>query len=785
MTIAGRINALVIAITLTLGTLITVFTAVREYRGERELLVENLISLVPGQPDLQVYIYFREMNRLNRALDRFLENPAVSYAVVYGADGETITRRIQPGAQPGSLPAFSLLRRGGSATDSTEVTLDENHAASAWGLLGLLQGGGGTVHLTLPVFSAVNPLEANLSPADFSVALSRLDSLASLHVIGYLQVAVSRWGLLAGSMTILVPTLLICLLVVLLSSYFTLTLTRRLTAPLSRLARAADEVAAGKMTNTVQVEGSGEVREIAAILNGIISGLSSYKTKMDVDHQLLSMKVEERTSQLTRRNEELNMAVKEVTETKDRLRKMAYYDSLTSLPNRRLFTEQLDLLLRLAHRNDEMLALLFLDLDNFKRINDSLGHSAGDLLLREVAIRLSGCVRDSDVVAHYVDSGPKIDVSRLGGDEFTVVLNQIDSAESAGMVAQRLIQALTRPMVIEGHELVVTPSIGIAVAPRDASDVEGLLKAADIAMYHAKSSGKGSCLYYHSDMNAASVERLQLEADLRRALERDEFVLHYQPQVDTRNGTVVGAEALVRWEHPERGMIPPFKFIPLAEEMGLIGALGDWVLREACLQMKKFEALGLTLPKVAVNVSALQFSPAFIRRVQEVLLETGLEPSKLELELTEGVVMDDGQGTLQALCDLKEMGVSLSIDDFGTGYSSLSYLSRFPLDELKIDRSFVIEYDKSDNDASLVIAIIAMARSMKLQLVAEGVETLEQYQFLTSNGAYVIQGYLFSKPVPADELQPLLEPWHFLESIQAMASEVSEVSERMLAAPSA
>lgn len=781
MTIAGRINALVIAITLTLGVMMTVFTAVREYRGERELLLDSLVSLVPGQPDLQVYIYYREMNRLNRALDRFLEYPPVSYAVVYGADGQLIARRTQPGAQLGDLPPFSLLRRGSSATEPAEVTLDENHVTPNWGLLGLLRDGGGYIHLTLPVFSAVNPLETNLSPADFRLALSRLDTLASLHVIGYLQVAVSRGDLVAGIMPVVAPTFLVCLLVVLLSSYLTLTITRRLTAPLSRLARAADEVAAGKLTNTVQVEGSGEVREIAAILNGIISGLSSYKTRMDVDHQLLSMKVEERTSQLTRRNEELNMAVKEVTETKDRLRKMAYYDSLTSLPNRRLFTEQLDLLLRLAHRNDEMLALLFLDLDNFKRINDSLGHSAGDLLLREVATRLSGCVRDSDVVAHYVDSGPKIDVSRLGGDEFTVVLNQLDCAESAGMVAQRLIQALSRPMLIEGHELVVTPSIGIAVAPRDASDVEGLLKAADTAMYHAKSSGKGSCLYYHSDMNAAGVERLQLEADLRRALERDEFVLHYQPQVDTRNGTVIGAEALVRWEHPERGMIPPFKFIPLAEEMGLIAELGDWVLREACRQMKEFEALGLKLPKVAVNVSALQFSPAFIRRVQEVLLESELAPSKLELELTEGVVMDDGQGTLQALCELKEMGVSLSIDDFGTGYSSLSYLSRFPLDELKIDRSFVIEYDKSENDASLVVAIIAMARSMNLQLVAEGVETLEQYQFLTSNGAHVIQGYLFSKPVTADELQPLLEPWHFMESIQAMASEVSEPR---LAAPS-
>ena len=241
---------------------------------------------------------------------------------------------------------------------------------------------------------------------------------------------------------------------------------------------------------------------------------------------------------------------------------------------------------------------------------------------------------------------------------------------------------------------------------------------------------------------------------------------------------MVGAEALVRWEHPEKGMIPPFRFIPLMEEMGFIGALGEWVLREACRQMKAFEAEGLMLPKVSVNVSALQFNTAFIRTIKTVLEETGLAPAKLELELTEGVVMADASATLEALTELKSMGVSLSIDDFGTGYSSLSYLSRFPLDELKIDRSFVIEFDKSDNDASLVIAIIAMARSLNLRLVAEGVETPEQYEFLTSNGAHVIQGYLFSKPVPADELKPLLAPWHFMEQVQSMAGEYEREAPR-------
>ena len=773
MTIAGKINALVLAITIFLGMIATGFTAQREYRSHLSHVTERTLALLAGLPDLQVDIYFRDMGKLEQTALRFMEPPSVSYLVLYDTDGELILQQSRDAGPPSTLPAFHLLRKGVSATEPGELVL-RGEAPAGDDLLTALTSKDTLVHLTLPVFSALSPLLQNLTAADFGAAVLQPDGIGSLHIIGYLQVAISPRSVLVGILPVIAATAFVSLILVILSSYLSLAITRRITVPLSRMARVADEIASGKLRDTVQVEGAGEVKEIATILNGIIAGLSNYKTRMDVDHQLLSMKVEERTSQLTRRNEELNKAVEEVTETKDRLRQMAYYDSLTALPNRRLFTEQLGLLLRLAKRNKETLALLFLDLDNFKRINDSLGHSAGDLLLREVGSRLAGCVRDSDVVAHYVEAGPRIDVSRLGGDEFTVVLNQIDSPESAGIVAQRLLESLGRPVVIDGHELVVTPSVGIAVAPDDAHDVEGLLRAADTAMYHAKAAGKNNYLFYRKDMDAASVDRLQLEVDIRRALERNEFILHYQPQVDTRNGTVVGAEALVRWEHPEKGMIPPFKFIPLMEEMGFIGELGDWVLREACRQMKAFEALGLKFPKVAVNVSALQFNPAFISRVKQVLQETGLAPAKLELELTEGVVMNDASATIQALADLKELGVSLSIDDFGTGYSSLSYLSRFPLDELKIDRSFVIEFDKSDNDASLVIAIIAMARSMNLRLVAEGVETHEQYHFLTANGAHVIQGYLFSKPVPAEELLPLLAPWHFMTQIQGMAGEVAE-----------
>ena len=337
-----------------------------------------------------------------------------------------------------------------------------------------------------------------------------------------------------------------------------------------------------------------------------------------------------------------------------------------------------------------------------------------------------------------------------------------------------------QPMIIERHELVITPSIGIAMSPGDATDVEGLLKAADTAMYHAKSLGKNNYVFYESEMNAPGLERLRLESDLRKAVERCELELHYQPQIDTRNGAVVGAEALLRWRHPEHGQVPPFKFIPLAEEMGLIGELGEWALREACRQVMAFAEQGLKLPKVSVNVSALQFNKGFARTVQEILDDTGLDPAVLELELTEGLLMDDASATVKALQALKEIGVSLSIDDFGTGYSSLSYLSRFPLDELKIDRSFVTKFQESDNDASVVLAIIALAKSMNLRLVAEGVETQEQYQFLTGNGAHIIQGYLFSEPVTAEALKPLLAPWHFMHQIQQITDDPSLLREAVV-----
>ena len=756
MTIASKINTLVITVMVVLGCLVTAFITQHEYRGEHERILKDAAAKLLGQPDLQLHIYYRDKEKLTEALGGFLEAPAVSYAVIHEGNGDIVLAREQDGEFGHKWPSVKILRSGLTPLQQGLLYIETEKAPTRLDWLAWLLGGDQITHLTLPVMSVVNPNFPGLSPADFATAMTKPHSVDSVHVIAYVHLGISRIALMMDIMPFVVHTVLTCLVVVGLCSLLIIRTTRRITAPLSRLARAADQMASGKLQEPVPIRGSGEIKEIATILNGLLGGISTYKSKMDVDHQLLSMKVEERTSQLSRRDEELNKAVEEVTQTKDQLRQMAYYDSLTALPNRRLFTEELNLLMRLAKRNEQNLALLFLDLDNFKRINDSLGHSAGDLLLREVGNRLVSCVRESDVVAHYVESGAKIDVSRLGGDEFTVVLNQIESPEAAAVAARRLIQALIEPMTIDNHELVVTPSIGIALAPQDATDVEGLLRAADTAMYHAKASGKNSFMFYHKDMDATNIARLQLETDLRKAIERKQLVLHYQPQVNTETGTVVGAEALVRWEHPEQGLIPPFKFIPLAEEIGLIGEMGDWVLVEACRQMKEFEREGLWLPKMSVNVSALQFNPTFIRRVREVLLQIGLAPSALSLELTEGVMLDDVGATIEALRELKAMGVGLSIDDFGTGYSSLNYLNILPVDELKIDRSFIDEIPDNAKRNAIVATIIYLSESLGIQTVAEGVENDSQLQFLKKNRCHQYQGYLFSQPLTNTELLTLI-----------------------------
>jgi diguanylate cyclase (GGDEF)-like protein/PAS domain S-box-containing protein len=428
----------------------------------------------------------------------------------------------------------------------------------------------------------------------------------------------------------------------------------------------------------------------------------------------------------------------------ERLQHLAHHDALTGLPNRVLYQDRFREAIGRARRHETGIGVLFVDLDRFKAINDSLGHAVGDLLLQGVAERLIAIIRDTDTVA------------RLGGDEFAILIEDLRDTGDAAVVSQKLLDSLGRPFQLAGHELYISASIGITCYPQDGTDTETLLKNADTAMYRAKSEGRNAYQFFSPDMNAHALENLLMTNNLRLALERNEFVLHYQPRCELRTGRIAGVEALIRWRHPELGMIPPAKFIPLAEETGLIEPIGEWVLETACEQTRAWRDAGATLHRVSVNLSARQFHhPDLADRITAIVRKTGLPAHHVELELTESLLMQNSDAT-SILSRLKAMGIAISIDDFGTGYSSLSYLKRFPLDYLKIDQSFVRGLPASANDAAITAAIIALARSLNLKLVAEGVETPEQRAFLESHGCDEGQGYLFSRPVAAAEITRLL-----------------------------
>jgi diguanylate cyclase (GGDEF)-like protein/PAS domain S-box-containing protein len=424
----------------------------------------------------------------------------------------------------------------------------------------------------------------------------------------------------------------------------------------------------------------------------------------------------------------------------------AEHDFLTGLPNRMLLHDRIRQAIALAPRHMKQVAVLFLDLDGFKHINDSLGHAIGDKLLQSIAKRLVDCVRGSDTV------------SRQGGDEFVVLLAEVQQSGDVSSTARRMLRAVAAPHIIDQHELHVTTSIGVSVFPDDGHDAETLIKNADTAMYQAKEKGRQSYQFFKPAMNIRAVERQSIEESLRRALERQELTPHYQPKIKLRTGAIAGAEALIRWAHPTRGPVPPGQFISVAEDCGLILPIGSWALREACRQARVWADSGLPAVTMAVNVSAMEFrNEHFLENLFSVLDETGLDPKSLELELTESVLMKRAESATSILRTVRERGVQVAIDDFGTGYSSLSYLRKFPVDALKIDQSFIRQISTAGDDTAIVTAVIAMARSLKLRVVAEGVETLEELAFLRAHHCDEAQGYYFSRPLPAQEFAKLLE----------------------------
>lgn len=454
----------------------------------------------------------------------------------------------------------------------------------------------------------------------------------------------------------------------------------------------------------------------------------------------------------------LTGTIQDITERKQAestIRKLAHFDPLTNLPNRQLLTDRIIQALYFARRHQQRIAVMSIGLDRFKSVNETFGHQEGDRLLRLAAERLASCFRDSDSMGRPSDNPPEL--ARLGSNEFSALLTGLSDVEQVTRVANRIQEAFKDAFNINGNEIFITTSIGMATYPNDGDDVESLLKHANTAMNHVKRNGGNGYHYFTEEMNARAMQRMQMETRLRRAIERDELVLYYQPKVDIGSGDVIGAEALIRWNSAELGMISPLDFIPLAEDTGLIIPIGEWVLHTAARQIAAWQSLGMSDLCVAVNLSSRQFRSGSLQKtIENAVTDAGIEPRLLELEITESLILQETLSILKTLTGLKESGFSLSMDDFGTGYSSLSYLQRFPIDTLKIDRSFIREIPARHDNSAITTTIIAMARSLGLKTVAEGVETVEQLAFLQQRGCDAFQGFLFSKPVPAEDFAALV-----------------------------
>ena len=513
------------------------------------------------------------------------------------------------------------------------------------------------------------------------------------------------------------------------------------------------EMPQGKNTPIMIVTGSDDRQSID---EGFEAGATQYKTK-PVNWSLLGRDVQ----YMLRASDAFNSLKRQ----EDRLRYLAYYDPLTSLPNRRSFNDQLRRIIQRAQRLKSTAALLFIDLDHFKRINDSIGHARGDSLLVEIAKRLTLELREEDAINYFTENSAEdqektdagTEIARLGGDEFTVVLSDVTDIVHIEKVALRILNSLSEPIALKSHNPVVTPSIGIALYPQDGTDPDTLVRNADTAMYVAKAEGRACFRFYDEEMNSKAVEQLKMEEELRDAMRNHELELRYQPQVDCKTGKVVSMEALVRWKHPVRGMVSPVEFIPVAESTGQIIELGEWVMGEVARHCLYWDSLGLDTFRVCVNISPLQFNQSNLPKwIAEFLETSGLTPERLELELTESAIMNDAETNIAKLRELKALGLHLAIDDFGTGYSSLSYLKRFPIDTLKIDQSFVSDLDTPDG-AAIIDAILALSKTLKLRSIAEGIENEHHMSYMVSKGCDMLQGYYFARPLYPEDVPGMLQ----------------------------
>lgn len=736
---------------LALALFVTLLTW--KWQVQQTLALNALAQGITSEASWAQTLHFKTHQDAARLLTKLkLKNPNIQFAAAYLVDGSRLA------GNPDSAGDFPRGNHENNAPTEIITRKLPSRGVNNPPIPSIVQRFfmlNQTLLISVPIATPINPTEKSVAVSNYFQHYATIDD-GPRYVVGYVEAGLPMAHLAMEMQAMALQTGAVLILLVLVIFLLARMLARSISRPLERLARAAEHITKGEIPQKLLIARGrkDEIAEIAAVLNSTIESVEAHKTKLNVDRTLLSMKVDAQQRKLT-------LAEQTVASSQQQLQKVAYYDPVTSLPNRRLMMEQLGMLMNIAAREKRHLGLLIIDISNIRRIRESFGTAATEHVLREIARRIQSSIRESDLVSREESLN---ELSRVSDGEFAVILHGVTKTLDALAAAIRMADTLSAAITWEDTPLSIALDMGIAMAPDHAKTPELLLRAADIAVNAARSRASEKIVVYDASLDQAGTERFQLELALRNASIDNEFSLHYQPQIDTKLGRVVGVEALLRWQHPSKGPIPPYQFIPIAEETGLIIGLGDWVIEQACGAMKALQTAQLDVGKMSVNISALQLTPALITTVDAALKRHNLRPSCLQLELTESLLVQDVEAVIQKLHILhNDVGVRLSIDDFGTGYSSLTYLAKYPLDELKVDRSFVVNMTNDEASAKVIGAIIAMARELELSIVAEGVDSQEQLAQLDRLGAHVIQGFIFARPLPIDALKEFLRTAPFKE----------------------
>jgi diguanylate cyclase (GGDEF)-like protein len=763
-----KFNLLTILGLFLLGCLLMLLASHWQYHQSLENITSNTSARVEQRADWQYALYIKDKALIKSQLEELYSSSAITGAAIYSWNGDVLAHRNVEETDFASPPRLKTLRDNTSVASVGVGVIDEGVIQESTAFWSALSGSDQLLHLSTPIITTVNVGEKGLGATDF-LRGSNITTSSSRRILGYSYLKIDPRELLRSTLPPVLQIMAVYVALGFLGVFIIFLFTRSVRSSMDQLHEIADGIASGKSAKELSLSKNSDLQPITDAINSILKNLDSAKHEAKVDGNLMRMKVHESESRLEEQSGELDKVSEEVRETKEKLLKTTYYDELTNLPNKNLFEEKLQTLLNSNERSKGKLALLHLHLSNFRRINDALGNAAGDLVLIEASKRLQDYLRLNDIVSHKGDETSQHDVARIGRDEFAIVLDNIESRESAGEVVSRLIEKLSEPIQAEEQEVILAPTVGIAVTPEHGSNIDELARAADLAMSKAEPGPNGGYLYFSEKLASTEQEDMQFEAHLRKAKEANQFQLHYQPQVDTVHGSIACVEALLRWEHPDLGRVPPGHFIPVAKELGMMEELSRWIIQASLRQLKDYRDTGLELPRVAVNLPADELNLELVNYIRDTLLQLELNPSSIELGLSNIVLMDENSKEYQALQNLSELGAYLSLDNFGISSTPLSHLNHYPLNELKLDRNIVRECNLSASKASLVRTVIAVADSLELNVVAEGVETEGEFHFLANNGARDMQGFLFSKPVSPEELRRQLEiPWFYMSQIEEM-----------------